>query len=474
MLPCALGASSIDPYDLTLSETQLGRSTFGPVQLGTFRQHGRCIPVAAHHFSLQSVLDNLQERGAVMGLRQACRLGCTIAESLAALHATGTCHWKLCPANVLISNRGTAVVADAGLARLLSNVTTGLVQSEDLEPGDQEAAEGAHLADHYRAPELLGGSAKVQGWAADVWALGAILIHLLSGQVPYQGCGTRQRLQLALCVERTMPLLPADPQVPDTMLDLLQQSFSFNPLTRPSIHEVLEVLQGTLKGAEPSDSLIASANPSVRSSQNLNTPENNAFISACYSIMGIPDPNAVRKAVTPLPEAATPAEEPCDEVLPEEPSESDLGGPHGTKNAMADFVAELQSDAVEMIRAVESLRQQGINPHTCSNNELAASSEAARLALQAERSRGERIAAIKSGMKDRERRQMTPGAYEMMARLAGEEDVLCEEESDASDASGASDAYDREAFHQEWLQGRRYSGDTRRPYVGPRPRWHNL
>lgn len=67
-----------------------------------------------------------------------------------------------------------------------------------------------------RAPELLGGSAKVAGWAADVWAFGAILVHLLSGEVPYQGCGNLQQLLVASCVERTMPLLPADPQVPDS------------------------------------------------------------------------------------------------------------------------------------------------------------------------------------------------------------------------------------------------------------------
>lgn len=65
----------------------------------------------------------------------------------------------------------------------------------------------------HRAPEVLGGSAKVVGGAADVWALGALLFHLLTGEVPYQGCGTLQQLLVALCVEGTMPLLPADPQV---------------------------------------------------------------------------------------------------------------------------------------------------------------------------------------------------------------------------------------------------------------------
>lgn len=44
-----------------------------------------------------------------------------------------------------------------------------------------------------------------------------------------------------LCQSQSSIHRHGDLQVPDVLLDLLQQCFSFNPLTRPSVPEILEV-----------------------------------------------------------------------------------------------------------------------------------------------------------------------------------------------------------------------------------------
>jgi eukaryotic-like serine/threonine-protein kinase len=95
-----------------------------------------------------------------------------IGSGLEAAHQAGVTHRDLKPSNVLIGERGAVKIIDFGLA------TTGF--------GDGLTATGAILGTpHYMAPEQVRG--KNVDARSDIYALGALSYHLVTGRPPFSG-----------------------------------------------------------------------------------------------------------------------------------------------------------------------------------------------------------------------------------------------------------------------------------------------
>ena len=117
-----------------------------------------------------------------------------VCETLAFAHEKGVVHRDLKPANVMVGRFGEVYVMDWGLARASGSggeedaVRTDRGEADGSSP--LRTAEGAVVGTPtYLAPEVALEGARAGGPAADVYALGAMLYTLLTGELPYVRAG---------------------------------------------------------------------------------------------------------------------------------------------------------------------------------------------------------------------------------------------------------------------------------------------
>lgn len=125
-----------------------------------------------------------------------------LADAVQHAHAAGVIHRDLKPGNILLdAQRGGAPrLADFGIARLEGELH-----------GTLTATQESIGTLSYLAPEQTGGRRQEQGPATDLYGLGAILYHTLTGRPPLQA-ETTARLLRAILESDPLPLrIPSSP-----------------------------------------------------------------------------------------------------------------------------------------------------------------------------------------------------------------------------------------------------------------------
>ena len=117
-------------------------------------------------------LGTLLRREGRLPTEKACSLAAQIAEGLAQAHRLGVIHRDLKPHNIRIDFKGSVRIMDFGIARELA--------------GPDLTASGVMIGTpYYMSPEQAAGESADQ--RTDIYALGAILYEMVTGQPPFEG-----------------------------------------------------------------------------------------------------------------------------------------------------------------------------------------------------------------------------------------------------------------------------------------------
>ncbi|CAA9349235.1 MAG: serine/threonine protein kinase [uncultured Frankineae bacterium] len=173
----------------------------------------------------ETLADTLK-RGPLPPARTAA-IGSSLAAALAYVHGKGLLHRDVKPANILMGTDGRVRLTDFGIARLVDSAR---VTSTGMMVGTAS----------YLAPEQVAG--EPVGPAADVYALGLVLLESLTGQREYAGS----------TVEVALARLHRPPQVPATLpagwQGLLRAMTDREPAARPTPAQAATALDDIARG----------------------------------------------------------------------------------------------------------------------------------------------------------------------------------------------------------------------------------
>jgi serine/threonine protein kinase len=144
-------------------------------------------------------LKDLLDRGA-LGFAKAVEITSRLAPALDKAHAAGVVHRDLKPANILFDQEGNAYISDFGIAKIAQDVSTSLTGSSLV---------GTPA---YMSPEQARGDKQIDG-RSDVYALGAILYQMLTGELPYQA-DTPVQLAVKHVLDPVPHILEINPSLP--------------------------------------------------------------------------------------------------------------------------------------------------------------------------------------------------------------------------------------------------------------------
>ena len=162
-----------------------------------------------------------------------------VASALDAAHAMGLIHRDVKPANVLIEGR-TAFLTDFGLTKRMDGTHTELTRAGDVVG-----------TIHYVAPEQIEGN-QVSA-RSDVYSLGCLLYHCLTGQVPFSR-DTDVAVIYAHLSEPPPKLTALRPELAKGLDGVIAKALDKSPDRRfPTCTDLINAARGVIDAAGPLD-----------------------------------------------------------------------------------------------------------------------------------------------------------------------------------------------------------------------------
>ncbi len=154
-----------------------------------------------------------------------------VAEAVGYAHSQRIIHRDLKPGNVMIGEFGETVVIDWGLAKDLAEHDESCTRSngDGTTQPDLTGAGAVVGTPSYMAPEqACGGDVDER---SDVYSLGAMLYHVLTGQVPFHGESAEEVLTAVAAASPTAPRR-LEPRLPDDLCAIVAKAMRRSPSDR--------------------------------------------------------------------------------------------------------------------------------------------------------------------------------------------------------------------------------------------------
>lgn len=165
-----------------------------------------------------------------------------LAKGVAAAHHAGVIHRDLKPTNIMVVDDYSLTglkITDFGIAKLADEELQDAVEGGDASMTTSQTAVGALP---YMAPEAIERPKDV-GAPADIWSIGAMIYHLLSGQYPF-GQGLKAVPQIIAAQLPEVPnFLISNPQftpLAQEVMDIALICLKKEPAERPTADQLVE------------------------------------------------------------------------------------------------------------------------------------------------------------------------------------------------------------------------------------------
>jgi hypothetical protein len=192
--------------------------------------------------SLASMMDERGERG--MGLfpiSSVLRIAEETCAGLSAAHEASIVHRDIKPSNLMVTPQLSVKIIDFGIARLLAD------NSPRLTLQGHTVGTAA-----YMSPEQAQGG-DIDG-RADLYSLGCVLYHLLSGRLPFRSSMPGALLMMQV-MDSATPLNMFRPDLPDEIIglvsDLMEKDRAARPASAAEVISRLQAIGETLEAEEP-------------------------------------------------------------------------------------------------------------------------------------------------------------------------------------------------------------------------------
>ncbi|MBN9118527.1 MAG: serine/threonine protein kinase [Planctomycetes bacterium] len=180
-------------------------------------------PDVNKHYLVLEFIDGPSAHGAMVRLGRlsvgmVVRIGIDIARALDFLHERQYVHRDVKPDNILLHPGGAAKLADLGLAKRLNDDS----QLTSIHQG---------VGTSYYMPYEQAVNANLVDGRSDIFALGATLYHLLTGEVPFAGA-THDEVVREKWQDSFRPVRDANPAVPEAVAELIEATLACDPRSR--------------------------------------------------------------------------------------------------------------------------------------------------------------------------------------------------------------------------------------------------